>query len=82
MTDHQIVIFRQFKDWLAITHMNAIENPWMTDQFLVRFCRARKFELEKVCEMFSNYMKYRADNNIDTIQGETVITQEKKVAMQ
>lgn len=42
-------------------------NPWHTDSFLLKFCRARKFELEKIIEMFSNYMQYRKENGIDTI---------------
>lgn len=37
--------------------------------FLARFCRARKWDIKLICEMFTNYMKYRADNKIDTIQG-------------
>ena len=49
----------------------------MTDQFLIRFCRARKFELDKVCLMFDNYVKYRKDNKIDTIMQDTVVTQEQ-----
>lgn len=69
LNDFQVVVFRKFKDWIFINFENAAHNPWMTDQFLVRFCRARKFDLQKVCDMFSNYMKYRADNNIDTIMG-------------
>lgn len=62
-------MFRNFKDWLYINFENAAQNPWMTDQFLIRFCRARKFDLTKVCEMFSNYMLYRKNNQIDTIMG-------------
>jgi hypothetical protein len=69
LNDHQIVTFRAFKDWIDINFENAAHNPWMTDQFLIRFCRARKFELQKVCEMFTNYMAYRKDNKIDTIMG-------------
>ena len=53
------------KEWIAsndITH-----NPWHGDYFLLKFCRARKFELEKVVEMFTNYMQYRKDFGLDTI---------------
>jgi hypothetical protein len=43
------------------------ENPWHKDYFLLKFCRARKFDLEKVKEMFTNYMNYRKENELDTI---------------
>jgi len=34
---------------------------------LSRFCRARKYDLDKIIEMFSNYMEYRRHNELDTI---------------
>ena len=43
------------------------ENPWHKDYFFLKFCRARKFDLPKVIEMFTNYMKYRTDNDLDNI---------------
>ena len=79
--DEQVVIFRNFKSWIEINHMHILENPWMTDQFLIRFCRARKFELEKICLMFDNYVKYRKDNKIDTIMQDHIITQEQSNAV-
>lgn len=54
----------------------------MTDSFLARFCRARKWDIKLICEMFTNYMKYRADNKIDTISGESLIPKETLQAMQ
>ena len=74
LNDNQIAIFRSFKDWIAINYENAAQNPWMTDQFLIRFCRARKFEMVKICEMFTKYMKYRHDNKIDTIMSVSDLT--------
>ena len=53
------------KEWISnndITH-----NPWHGDYFLLKFCRARKFELPKVIEMFTNYMQYRKEFGLDTI---------------
>ena len=43
------------------------ENPWHKDYFYLKFCRARKFDLKKVIEMFTNYMKYRKENDLDNI---------------
>jgi hypothetical protein len=65
MSEHQTEIFRQFKEWITVNKIT--ENPWHTDPFLLRFCRARKFELDKIIIMFSNYMAYRKENELDTI---------------
>ena len=67
LNDEQIVVFREFKSWIEREHRNAAENPWFTDLFLIRFCRARKFDQKKVEDMFGDYMNYRKDNEIDTI---------------
>ena len=55
----------QFKEW--IEKNNITHNPWLNDVQLLKFCRARNFDLEKIIEMFSNYMAYRNENGIDTI---------------
>jgi len=46
---------------------NVTVNPWHVDSFLLRFCRARKFDLDKIILMFSNYMEYRKTNELDDI---------------
>lgn len=43
------------------------QNLWIDDAYLLKFCRARKFELNKVIEMWSNFMDYRNENKIDNI---------------
>ena len=35
--------------------------------YLLRFLRARKFEIEKVYEMWDNFIKWREDNKMDDI---------------
>lgn len=35
---------------------------------LIRFLRARKLDLNKAFEMFTNFLKWRADNNVDQIE--------------
>jgi len=57
MSPEQQECFNQFKQWIQMN--NATCNPWHTDSFLLKFCRARKFDLDKVILMFSNYMEYR-----------------------
>ena len=53
------------KKW--IKEDNITNNPWHNDAHLLKFCRARKFEIEKVKTMFNAYMWYRQENDIDTI---------------
>ena len=55
----------EFKAWAAEKGFD--ENPWFTDTFWLRWCRARKFDLEKMQLMFTNYMKYREEHGIDNI---------------
>jgi len=65
ISEHQQEVLNQFKEWIKqndITH-----NPWHNDVHFLKFCRARKFDLEKIIEMFSNYMAYRNEFNLDTI---------------
>jgi hypothetical protein len=59
------VCFGQFKEW--IEKNNATKNPWHIDEFLLKFCRARKFDIDKVIEMFKNYMEYRTEHDIDNV---------------
>ena len=55
----------KFKLW--IKNNNYDENPWFNDSFYLKFCRARKFDYEKIILMFGDYMNYRKENSIDTI---------------
>ena len=43
------------------------DNPWFDDIYLLRFCRARKFELKKVIEMWENFITNRREKNIDQL---------------
>ena len=43
------------------------ENPWFNDTFYLRFCRARKFDLEKIKVMFLEYLDYRAEYGADDV---------------
>jgi len=42
-------------------------DPRYDDHYLLRFCRARKFDYEKVQKMFDDFMKWRQENDIDNI---------------
>lgn len=41
------------------------DSPRYDDYYLLRFCRARGFEIDDVCLMFSNFIQWRKENNVD-----------------
>jgi len=47
----------------SLTDFNAFDSL-----YLLRFLRARKFDIEKSHLMFSNFLKWRVDNNADDIE--------------
>ena len=65
LSQNQIQCFAEFRNFCH--DQGYDQNPWFTDTFFLRFCRARKFDIKKVVEMFQNYMNYRKENGIDTI---------------
>ena len=65
MSETQQKCLDDFKAWIAKDKVT--ESPWHKDYFLLKFCRARKFDLPKVIEMFKNYMQYRKVNDLDNI---------------
>mmetsp|Transcript_110935 Transcript_110935/g.155747 ORF Transcript_110935/g.155747 Transcript_110935/m.155747 type:complete len:144 (+) Transcript_110935:151-582(+) len=48
------------------------------DPYLLRFCRARKFKLDKILEMWKKFQKWRVDNEVDKI-GEFELTEMPQV---
>ena len=42
-------------------------NPWFDDMYLLRFCRARKFNIGKTIEMFDAFCKWRKLKKVDRI---------------
>lgn len=41
---------------------------YFDDLYLLRFLRARKFDLTKTHLMFTNFLKWRVDNQVDQIE--------------
>ena len=53
-----------------LTSQNVVPNlDNYDDLFLLRFLRARKFDLEKTMEMFKKYLKWRIDMKVDELLG-------------
>lgn len=64
-SDAQLKVLGEFRQ--AVTAMGCT-NPPYDDAYLLRFCRARKFDLQKILLMWNNFVNWRKENNIDNIE--------------
>jgi len=63
----QFNIFIQFKK--ACINENLIPNfDYFDDFYLLKFCRARNFDLEKILKMFKKCLSWRKENDVDNIE--------------
>jgi len=46
---------------------NNYHNPWFTETFYLRFCKACNFDFDKTKTMLQNFFTFRLENNIDSI---------------
>ena len=46
----------------------GLTNPPYDDQYLLRFLRARKFDLKKTEKMFVDFIQWRKEKGVDEIQ--------------
>ncbi len=67
INEQQYEVLKKFRE--KIVSDNICENPDIfKETFLLSYCRARKFDLEKMMIMFANYVKWRKENNVDEIE--------------
>jgi hypothetical protein len=45
----------------------GINDPFYDDYYLLRFLRARKFEMDKVKLMWNNFIDWRKENDVDNV---------------
>jgi len=60
----QLKVLDEFR--AAVQNMGC-QNPPYDDAYLLRFLRARKFDLTKALQMWSNFYKWRQENKVDDI---------------
>lgn len=65
MSEEQERALEQFKKY--IKDNNITDHPQYDDYYLLRFLRARKFEMDKTILMFNNFMEWRRENDVDHI---------------
>lgn len=62
----QFHVFIEFKK--KCLEENLIPNfDYFDDYYLLKFCRARNFELEKILKMFRKFISWRSENEVDYI---------------
>lgn len=65
LTPQQAQVLEKLKD--HVMNKLNVRNPRFTDQYFLRFCRARAFDYEKVVQMFEDMLKWRAEQHVDDI---------------
>jgi hypothetical protein len=65
LSPDQTICLNKLKAWL--TDENVVLNPWFTDMYLLKFCRARKFNVKQTIQMFKEHLEWRQKYGIDTI---------------
>jgi len=60
----QLEVLEKFRE--RVKEMGSMQ-PKYDDIYLLRFCRARKFDLEKITEMWKNFINWRKEKNVDAI---------------
>lgn len=63
----QDLVATQFKEWIQATEIASLEQLHFDDHDILRFCRARKFDLPKIQIMFTNFVNWRRDSEVDDI---------------
>lgn len=65
MSEAQWRALEEFKNYIKTN--NITDHPQFDDYYLLRFLRARKFEMDKTIQMFNNFIEWRKENDVDNI---------------
>jgi len=65
MNEDQERALEEFKRYIHETKI--VDHPQYDDYYLLRFLRARKFDIEKTKLMFNTFVNWRKENEVDTI---------------
>ena len=60
-------VFNSFKAWIDETQTGDMAAMHFDDYDLLRFCRARKFVLADIQEMWQNFIDWRIEEGVDDI---------------
>jgi len=65
MSEEQERALEHFRKY--IKDNNVTDHPQYDDYYLLRFLRARKFDMEKTLLMFNTFIEWRKENDVDHI---------------
>ena len=65
MSEDQERSLEEFKKY--IRDNNVVDHPQYDDYYMLRFLRARKFDMDKTKLMFHNFVDWRKENDVDNI---------------
>lgn len=63
----QDAVAAQFKEWIVATGLGDFEKLHFDEHDVLRFCRARKFDLAKIQIMWQNFIQWRETAGVDDI---------------
>ena len=75
----QETVLAEFKAWIEAGQVADLKALKFDDYDLLRFCRARKFVLADIQVMFTNFIEWRKNENVDSIIAEYDYTEKKEV---
>jgi hypothetical protein len=64
LTPAESLVLDELKLYLKV---NGLDRAEFDDWYLLRFCRARKFNLDKTIQMFTKWIKARSEYSVDSI---------------
>ena len=65
LSEEQEQSLQEFKRYLK--ENDLAQHPQYDDYYLLRFLRARKFDMDKTKLMFNNFLDWRKENDVDNI---------------
>ena len=65
LSEEQNAALQVFKAY--IRENNITSDPTYDEYYLLRFLRARKFDMDKTKLMFNNFIEWRKENDVDNI---------------
>lgn len=77
LSEDQIEKLEEFKT--IIEEENLTEDPRFDDYYLLRFLRARKFNIKKTLEMFKKFLDWRIEHNVNDAMVQNVCPNIEKV---
>jgi hypothetical protein len=63
LSDEQLEALNALKKYIVDEHIT--NDPRYDDYYLLRFLRARKFNLEKTIKMFKTFLDWRVEHRVD-----------------